>query len=277
MNGLSPPAEAAYAPMWGGAVCRPASRFTTVRGVPVFSREWLRVRKDPPVVLVHGLGVSSKALAPLGDALSDDFRVHALDLPGFGQSGRPERAGGVRALAEDLVAWMEARGLGPSLLVANSLGCHVIVEAARLRPDLVERIVLAGPALDPSRPSLLEQAVSWLRDLPREPLRLLVEETPDVLRADLASSVAFLREARRMDLLASLRLVEVPALVVRLGNDPLASDEWLAALAVASPTARLAVVPGASHGAPYSAPLELRDAILPFLREARLEREAVSV
>src|SRR4051812_29858976 len=43
----------------------------------------------PPVVLVHGLVISSRYMVPLARALAPDFPVYAPDLPGFGESGGP--------------------------------------------------------------------------------------------------------------------------------------------------------------------------------------------
>jgi 2-hydroxy-6-oxonona-2,4-dienedioate hydrolase len=43
----------------------------------------------PPVVLVHGYGMSSRYMAPLAEALACDFQVYAPDLPGFGRSDGP--------------------------------------------------------------------------------------------------------------------------------------------------------------------------------------------
>ena len=40
----------------------------------------------PPAVLVHGLGMSGRYLAPTAERLAADFRVYAPDLPGFGRT-----------------------------------------------------------------------------------------------------------------------------------------------------------------------------------------------
>lgn len=45
----------------------------------------------PSVVLVHGIGVSSRYFGPLEQHLSRDAHVVAPDLPGFGRSHMPDR------------------------------------------------------------------------------------------------------------------------------------------------------------------------------------------
>ncbi|WP_292510847.1 alpha/beta fold hydrolase, partial [Methylobacterium sp.] len=51
-----------------------------------------------PVILVHGLGMSSRYMIPLARHLAPHFRVYAPDLPGFGLSDKPHRALTVREL-----------------------------------------------------------------------------------------------------------------------------------------------------------------------------------
>ena len=58
---------------------------------------WPRVRRagDPdaePVVMLHGLGGTKASFLPTVSALADQYRVHSIDLPGFGGSVKPLRA-----------------------------------------------------------------------------------------------------------------------------------------------------------------------------------------
>ncbi|HXH11016.1 MAG TPA: alpha/beta fold hydrolase [Alphaproteobacteria bacterium] len=45
-----------------------------------------------PVVLIHGLAVSSRTLLPTAMRLAANRRVYAPDLPGFGRSTQPSKA-----------------------------------------------------------------------------------------------------------------------------------------------------------------------------------------
>lgn len=42
----------------------------------------------PPVVLVHGLGLSHRYMIPLAEHLAQRYQVWLPDLPGFGDSGK---------------------------------------------------------------------------------------------------------------------------------------------------------------------------------------------
>lgn len=60
-----------------------------------------------PVVLLHGLGVSSRYFRSLASLLSRDRLVLAPDLPGTGLSEHPRHILGVRELSDTLGAWLD--------------------------------------------------------------------------------------------------------------------------------------------------------------------------
>jgi pimeloyl-ACP methyl ester carboxylesterase len=62
-----------------------SSSWTQVNGRRMHARVGGRVGA-PAVVLLHGLGVSSRYMLPLARELAPHFRVYAVDLPGFGRS-----------------------------------------------------------------------------------------------------------------------------------------------------------------------------------------------
>src|SRR5436190_2195210 len=78
-----------------------------------------------PVVLVHGLVVSSRYMLPLAERLADHAHVYAPDLPGFGKSDHPERPLDIAGLADGLAAWMHVTGIPRAALIGNSMGCQV--------------------------------------------------------------------------------------------------------------------------------------------------------
>src|SRR5919109_4238865 len=73
----------------------------------------------PPVVLVHGIGITSRYWVPTSVLLAPWFRNYAPDLPGFGLSDKPRRTLAVPQLADSLAAWMRARKLRDAALVGN--------------------------------------------------------------------------------------------------------------------------------------------------------------
>ena len=67
-------------------------RYATVEGCRIFYRE-AGARNAPAVLLLHGFPSSSHMFRNLIPLLSEHYHVIAPDLPGFGFSDAPDRAG----------------------------------------------------------------------------------------------------------------------------------------------------------------------------------------
>ncbi|WP_437179005.1 alpha/beta fold hydrolase [Kineococcus endophyticus] len=97
----------------------------------------------PVVVLLHGLAGSAQEMVATATALSDGYRVLALDQRGHGHSTR--RPGDVsrRAYVDDAAALIDTVvGDGPVSLVGQSMGAHTALLLAAWHPRLVQRLVL---------------------------------------------------------------------------------------------------------------------------------------
>lgn len=90
------------------------------------------------LLFIHG-GLANRAFwAPQLAALAGTFRVAALDLAGHGDSGRNRETWPISAFAGDVCAVAEALDLRDVVLVGNSLGGPVALEAA---PRLAGRVI----------------------------------------------------------------------------------------------------------------------------------------
>jgi pimeloyl-ACP methyl ester carboxylesterase len=212
----------------------------------------------PNVVLVHGLGLSGRYFVPLARRLAaSGTTVLVPDLPGNARSrAAARRAPGVGQLADALARWHQRLSLGPSCLVANSVGCQVTAAFAARHPRSVSRMVLVGPALEPGT-SGLRQCGRLLADAPREPFSLLVLAARDYLRTGLPRCAASFRGALRdaaESFEGNLAQVHVPTLVVRGTSDTIASGAWVRHVAGVVGNGRTAEIQGAAHAAHYSAP-----------------------
>ena len=111
-----------------------------------------------PIVLVHGLAVSSLYFVPLAKRLARSFTVLAPDLPGYGRSATPPRPLDVPELARALRAWLDLAGIESAIVLGNSLGCQIAVELALQSPLRVASLVLVGPTMDPGAPTIRRQS-----------------------------------------------------------------------------------------------------------------------
>lgn len=109
---------------------------------------WVRattVGEGPDLLLIHGFASSMSAWAGVRDDLCAGRRCTLLDLPGFGESGKPDRRYGPTHLATVVDALMTARGIERADVVAHSWGCSVALALALERPDRIRRLVLTSP------------------------------------------------------------------------------------------------------------------------------------
>jgi 2-hydroxy-6-oxonona-2,4-dienedioate hydrolase len=219
----------------------------------------------PPVVLVHGLVVSSRYLVPLGEDLASEYRVYTPDLPGFGRSDKPSHVLDTAELADYLVSWMRAIGVPRATLIGNSYGCQTIAQVAVRHPECVERAVLIGPTMDVIGRNAPEQVRRLLVDATREPLSAILVQLRDFLDVGPWRAAVTFRNSLRDRIEEHLPQMHFPVLVLRGARDPIVPPRWAATVTQLLPMGQLLTVPGAAHIPNFTAPDELRRIIRPFM------------
>ena len=101
---------------------------------------------EETVVLIHGLGSNLALWRETIPALSENFRVLALDLPGYGLSGKDEVPGTMDFFSDTVVQFMNTHGVDRAHVVGLSMGGHVALTVALDHPERLDRLVLVSPA-----------------------------------------------------------------------------------------------------------------------------------
>ncbi|MGH2918870.1 MAG: alpha/beta fold hydrolase [Solirubrobacteraceae bacterium] len=108
----------------------------------------LTIGAGPDVLLVHGLGGAKSSFFDIAGTLAERYRVHALDLPGFGESSKPLLASYSAGYFADTVReTMDALGIQSAHVVGNSMGGRVAVELALREPQRVAGLALLCPSV----------------------------------------------------------------------------------------------------------------------------------
>ena len=89
---------------------------------------------EPALVFIHGGLANRKFYDGQLRAFADRYRVIAVDLPGHGDSGANRKTWGLPEFGADVAAVCEAEKLNRVILIGNSLGGPVAIEAALLLP-----------------------------------------------------------------------------------------------------------------------------------------------
>jgi pimeloyl-ACP methyl ester carboxylesterase len=100
----------------------------------------------PPVVLLHGLTLSSRTMERLATSLHD-HRVLLLDLHGHGKSTKPRQPDRylISEFADDVVALLDHLEIEQAVVGGLSLGANVSYEVALRHPERVRALVLEMP------------------------------------------------------------------------------------------------------------------------------------
>lgn len=265
-------------------------------GRPPHEAEWLAAGEttvravragagDTTLLLLHGFGESLFTWRSLVDPLAARHRVIAIDLPGFGGSGKPDASYGLEAMTGRLADFLDRWTSGPVIAIGHSMGGALAAALALARPGRVVAAVLIAPAgwtvglggiADTMYPSKA-RAIGWYLSsravlLPEHDEDWLGE--PDsALRYSLVGDPAYRRSAARVleefdfrGLRDAFSRVAQPTLLIWGSLDPViplaASDSILAAL----PCARRVVLPNALHRPQVEVPDTVRAEIERFLR-----------
>ena len=100
-------------------------------------------RGRPWLVLIQGMGLDRHGWARIPGKLRRRFRLVLVDNRGCGRSDRAGRSFTVADMAGDVVAVLDAAGVGRAHVLGASLGGMVAQELAIRHPDRVDGLVLA--------------------------------------------------------------------------------------------------------------------------------------
>lgn len=244
----------------------------------------------PPLVFVHGYTCDHADWRFQLVDLAKDHTVVACDLRGHGQTPAQLADCSVETYGADVVEMLAALELNEVILVGHSLGCRVVLEAARRQSSRLAGLVLIEgfwPNLE--SPAHLEQtmhdkisamgfagfiterfaAMFPFPSVYAEPILARARRMPPEIGANVLAR-AFWWDGRKLDpALAGLKL---PALVIQsaFGEARLAHEtESLDRMRRLKPDAQIAVLPHAGHFTQLEAPDAVNRLIRSFV--ARLK------
>jgi 3-oxoadipate enol-lactonase len=216
----------------------------------------------PVIVLIRGLGRSSRYWGPFLPHLPPTLRVLLLDNRGVGRSDTPRTQYTTRVLADDVAAVMDAARVSRAHVFGMSLGGMIAQELALAHPDRIDHLILgcttpggARAHATPARTRLVMLLGALGFDGPMH--RLLVADPDPAIREQwralartdvrLRGVARQARAAIRHDAHDRLGAITHPTLVLTGDTDAIIPHANSSLLAAAIPNARLAILPGARH------------------------------
>ena len=99
----------------------------------------------PPMLVLHGMLGSSRNWQTTGRDLAAHFHVFALDARNHGKSPHAAEMT-YAAMADDIIAWLDAHGIAKVVLVGHSMGGKAAMLLACRHPGRVARLVVVDIA-----------------------------------------------------------------------------------------------------------------------------------
>lgn len=117
------------------------SRFADIDGVRIHYQE---KGAGAPLILLHGYTGSTFAWKDVFEPLSQQFRVIAVDLKGFGFSGKPDGDYTRRAQGDLVVRLLDHLKIDRAIFCGSSMGGEVSMNAAVKHPNRVSALILVN-------------------------------------------------------------------------------------------------------------------------------------
>ena len=266
-----------------------------MRGLRFHFRDWPSKRADAhDLVLLHGYTSHARSWDAFAAAMTDRYRVLALDQRGHGESAwAPADRYGIDDMADDLEAFVRALGLRAFTLLGLSMGGMVAMEYAGRRPRELAACVIVdiGPEIVESGSQRIQSGVRAgdvfasrdeafalaraANSLPPEAHHrhrsdnslMRTEDGRWTYRYDRALRTP--SNLRRRDAETGWRScasIAVPTQIIRGGLSDILSPDIAERMVRTIPDARVAVVANAGHGVPLDAPEEFLAATREFLK-----------
>jgi 3-oxoadipate enol-lactonase len=234
----------------------------------------------PVLVLASSLGTTHAMWDGNVADLAHRYRLLRYDHRGHGGSDVPPGPYTVAALADDVVALLDAQGIERADFLGLSLGGAVGQSLARRHPDRVGRLVLCCTAAKFGTPEAWAERARTVREQGLEAIvdavlarwftARLRKADPELVARYREQFVATPREgyAACCDALGAwdfrdeLASIDVPTLCVAAADDPSTPPPELELLAESIPRAELVVIPDAAHLVNVEQPRRFAEAVL---------------
>jgi pimeloyl-ACP methyl ester carboxylesterase len=120
----------------------------TANGIRIhYTRTGTGTANGPALVLLHGYSDNGLCWTPVARELEADYDIVMPDARGHGLSEAPEGPYSADAMADDVVALVDALGLERPVLMGHSMGGITAMVAAGRYPDRFGAAILEDPAL----------------------------------------------------------------------------------------------------------------------------------
>ncbi|MBM3145089.1 MAG: alpha/beta fold hydrolase [Chloroflexi bacterium] len=236
-----------------------------------------------PLLLIHGLGSSTRDWEMQAPVFAKHFKVIAFDARGHGRSDKPPGPYSLPMFADDAAALMRALDITPAHVVGISMGGMIAFQLAVDHPELIKSMVIANATPELVVRSFKERLIVWQREwivrligmrkmgevlgdrlFPKpehaEIRKIFIERWAE---NDPRAYLASMRALVGWSVMEHIETVEIPTLVIAADQD-YTGVSLKEAFVARMPNAKLLVIEDSRHATPAEKPEEFNQAVMDF-------------
>jgi (E)-2-((N-methylformamido)methylene)succinate hydrolase len=245
---------------------------------------YVLVGQGPPLIFIHGVGLSADAWWPQIEAFSASHLVYAVDMLGHGGSDQPPEGATLEDYVTQIAAFMTDLRIDAATLVGHSMGAMVALGLALRKPNLVYRLVVLNGVYDRdarSRADVMDRAaaINQYTDIVSGPMQRwfggMAAESPAALkigallsRADRGGYAAAYTvfASGDADSVGRLPDLKMPCLFLTGGDDPNSTPAMAKTMAAAVMHGDAIILDGQRHMMHVAVPDDVNALIREFLQ-----------
>jgi pimeloyl-ACP methyl ester carboxylesterase len=116
-----------------------------------------------PLLLIHGLGSSSRDWELQLDFFAQNYKLILVDVRGHGRSGKPTGPYSIPLFAEDIKELLQALQVGPAHILGISLGGMIGFQLGISYPDMIKSLVIVNSTPELVARTLKDRLGIWQR------------------------------------------------------------------------------------------------------------------
>ncbi|MDB5187266.1 MAG: alpha/beta hydrolase [Candidatus Saccharibacteria bacterium] len=206
---------------------------------------------------MHGLGVSGEYYLPFAEEVNDFYDVYIIDLPGYGNTPKPDQPLTIKELSIVLHAYIAQKKLSNVIVVGQSMGCQIIAHAVADNPTPFSKMILLAPTVNKNERRFFIQSFRLLQDALREPPSATLLVMRDYIRMGIRRYLFTTKNMIADHIEKTLAHCQIPVLIVYGKNDKIVPADWVNYLTKNNPNCTSVAVSNAPHLLHYKKPQEL--------------------
>ncbi len=245
---------------------------------------------NPALIFVHGWGNNRSIWDAQISHFSEKYKVIAVDLAGFGESGNNRQKWTMASFGEDVATVINKLDLDQVVLVGFSMGAAVVIESAKIVPDHITGLVLVDQLHNVEMqypPEVISYMDSVFMDVVTAPT---IEKMKHFFRKNTEASfervLSMLKDAPRIgwreslndffrwaneDCIESLKNIQSRIISINSDQTPTNVEAFMKYV----PSFKAKIIPDVGHVVFWDAPEKfnhlLEESIQEFINESKLE------